>query len=70
MKSSDFERILSSMNFILARCGAHRVWSNGHKQVAVPHGKEINRMVAKRLLKEIAYQQNVPSINYHFKKIA
>lgn len=70
MKASDFERILNSMGFILARCGAHRVWSNGQRQVAVPHGKEINRMVAKRLLKEIAYPQSVPSINYHFKKLA
>lgn len=70
MKSNEFERMLSTMGYLLARQGSHRVWSNGHKQVAVPHGKEINRMVAKRLLKEIAYPMSVPSINYHVKAIA
>lgn len=67
MKSSDFERILKNQGYELARCGAHRVWSNGMRQIAVPHGKQINRMVAKRLLKEIAYPQSVPEINYYFK---
>lgn len=70
MKTNEFERILGSMGYVLARCGAHRVWSNGVKQIAVPHGKEINRMVARRLLKEIAYPQSVPQINYHAKAIA
>lgn len=64
MKSSEFERILKQCGYILARVASHRVWSNGQKQVAVPHGKEINRMVARRLLKEISYQHSVPEINY------
>lgn len=67
MKSAEFERILKSLGYILGRCGSHRVWTKDGKQVAVPHGKQINRMLAKRLLKELAYPQNVPEINYFFK---
>ena len=53
MKRRDFERLLLDHGFQLIRESSHRVWSNGQRHVAVPHGKEINKMVARRLLKEI-----------------
>lgn len=64
MRTRDFERILEEMGYWLARSNGHNVWSNGTNRVAVPHGKNINRMVARRLLKEINYQGKVECINY------
>jgi predicted RNA binding protein YcfA (HicA-like mRNA interferase family) len=64
MKTREFERILESVGFWLARSNGHNVWSNGVRRVAVPHGKHINRMVARRLLKEIEYTGRVDELNY------
>lgn len=70
MKALEFERLLIEQGFVLTRNASHRIWSNGNQSVAVPHKKEINRMMAKRLLKEISYPKSVPEINYFFKAIA
>jgi predicted RNA binding protein YcfA (HicA-like mRNA interferase family) len=64
MKTREFEKILESCGFWLARSNGHNMWSNGVKRVAVPHGKNINRMVARRLLKEIQYTGKVEAVNY------
>lgn len=64
MKTKDFERLLVDVGFTLVRLSAHRVWSNGPQRVAVPQGRTINRMIARRLLKEIAYQGRVDELNY------
>ena len=64
MKTLDFERILKSMGFELTRVSKHRIWSNGTKNIAVPHDKKINRMIARRTLKEIGYKEPVPEVNY------
>lgn len=53
MKTVDFERILKQNGFSLVRSSGHHVYSNGTKNVAIPRGREINKMVARRLLKEI-----------------
>lgn len=64
MNTKDFERILREMGFQLVRSNDHKIWSNGQKNVAVPHQKEINKMIARRTLKELSYQGSVPQINY------
>lgn len=64
MKTVDFERLLSSSGFVLVKSSKHKIWSNGTKTVAVPHDKQINRMIARRILKEIGYQQRVSELNF------
>lgn len=64
MKTNDFERILNKSGFALVRNSKHRIFSNGLKSVAVPQGKVINRMVARRILKEINYQERVEELNF------
>jgi predicted RNA binding protein YcfA (HicA-like mRNA interferase family) len=63
MKTSEFERILSSAGFVLSRITKHRIWARGTQRVAVPH-HEINRMVARRVLKEIGYSGRVEQLNF------
>jgi hypothetical protein len=70
MKSTELEKILKLMGYSLVRLNKHRVWSNGKHSAPVPHDKEINRMVARRILKEIGYQQDVPEVNYYAKASA
>jgi len=67
MKLRDFEKILSEVGFSLVRLGGngHRVWGDGARHISVPNGREINRMVARRLLKELNYSGRVQEINYH-----
>lgn len=65
MKTNDFERILVTMGFLIMRNGSHKVWANGTKRVVIPSGRQINRMLARRLLKEIGYKESVPEINYN-----
>lgn len=64
MRTNDFERILKSMGFVLVRSNGHSVWSNGKQRVAIPHGRIINRMVVRRLLKDIGYPEYVPEVQY------
>lgn len=54
MKRKDFERLLKDAGYVVLRSNGHITWGNsaGHT-VAVPHGKELNKMVARRLIKEI-----------------
>lgn len=69
MKCSEFERILKSQGYELVRNSGHKIFSNGMSQIAVPHAKQINRLLARRLLKEISYATNVPELNYIFKSV-
>lgn len=55
IKRQEFINIIKSMGFVFYRHGKHEVWSNGTRHIAIPSSKEINRMVARRLLKEIGY---------------
>lgn len=63
MKTADFERILKNMGFALVRNNGHSVWSNGKQRVAIPHGREMNRMIVRRLLKDIGYSVYIPEID-------
>lgn len=55
MKYKDLERILNEMGYQFVRMSKHVIYSNGIKTVAIPHQREINRMLSKRILKEIGY---------------
>lgn len=55
MKINDLERILRELGYILIRSSKHKVWSNGVKSIAIPHQREVNRMLSKRILKEIGH---------------
>lgn len=65
MKRRDFERILRAVGFVLGREGGHPVYVRGTEHVALPRGgNDLNRMVCRRILKEINYPHRVPEINY------
>ena len=56
MKTKEFLQILKQMGYALIRSGRHEIWGKPGHHIAIPHGsggKEINRMVARRTLKEI-----------------
>lgn len=63
MKTKDFERILVSVGFALDRINKHRIYARGTQRVAVPHD-QVNRMVARRILKEIGYTGRVEQLNF------
>jgi len=54
MKTRDLEKLLTDAGFVLIRLSAHRVWSNGVTTVAVPHARDVNKMMTRRILKEMA----------------
>lgn len=56
MKLKDLEKILKLKNFWLERSAKHKIWTNGTINVAIPHQREINRILAKHILKEIGYE--------------
>ncbi len=55
MNYAQFVKILKSSGFYVVRNGKHVTYSNGIKTITVPHkhGSEINKMLAKKLLKEM-----------------
>jgi len=55
MRRREFESLIKKEGFKLRGTGKHKVWvnENKNKHIAVPKGGEINKMIVKRLLKEI-----------------
>ena len=37
--------------------GSHEIWSNGDKQITIVRGRDLNRMIARRLLKSIGSKE-------------
>lgn len=68
MKTIDFTRIIKSIGFVFLRSNGHDVYGRGEQRIAVPKHKEMNRMIARRLLKEAGYQENVQEIGYRVTK--
>lgn len=58
MKTKELLRILKDMGYALVRSGKHDVYAKPGHHVAIPHGngKEVNRMVARRILKEVGFE--------------
>ena len=55
MKTKDLERIMKKNGYVFIRNSGHIIWGNGVKTIAIPRGNEVNKMIAKRILKEIGY---------------
>jgi predicted RNA binding protein YcfA (HicA-like mRNA interferase family) len=53
MRFNDLERILIESGYVLVRSSKHKIYSNGKNTVAIPHQKEVNKMMVRRILKEI-----------------
>lgn len=64
MKTKDFERILTELGFALTSQSKHRIWKRGPDVVPVPQGKNINRMIARRILRSLDYKGVVPELKY------
>ena len=58
MKHRDLISILTKHGFVLARAIEHEVWTNGVKTLTVPRQKDINRFLAKRILKQAGIELN------------
>lgn len=69
MKRNEFEKCLKRQGYTLIRSNAHHIWSNGTHSIAVPNHKEINRMIARRLLKEMNYPESINEVNYYVEKV-
>ena len=54
MKLKDLESILCKQGYSLNRVTKHRIWTKDTKSISVPNNKDINCLLAKRLLKEMA----------------
>ena len=53
MKHKELARILTGLGFRLVRANKHEVWSNGVLTVCLPRHKEINRNLAKKILRDV-----------------
>jgi predicted RNA binding protein YcfA (HicA-like mRNA interferase family) len=54
MKWRDFERLLKQHGYVLNRTsGSHGIYVKDGKHITIPRGREINKMVARRLMKEM-----------------
>ena len=57
MKTKIYVRIIESFGYVLTRVNKHLIYSNGTKSIPVPQGREVNRMMARRTLKELGYKE-------------
>lgn len=56
MKYRNFIRIIKKYGFVYHRgSGGHDIYKNGKKTLSIPAQVEVNRMLARRLLKEIGH---------------
>ena len=71
MKAKDLIKVLNKTGFKETRVAKHRIFSNSEGQhVAVPHKRELNKMLCMGILKEINCPIDVPQINYYASKMA
>lgn len=52
MKIKDLEQILKDKGFVEIRRSKHIIWSNGKTSIAVPHQKEVNKILSKHIIKQ------------------
>lgn len=48
----EFIQVLRSNGYESSRHGKHEIFSNGEKNVAIPHERRLSKMLTKRLIKE------------------
>ena len=61
MKRKELEAFLESMGFYFCRDRKHCMYSNGTIAISIPHHKEINIFLAKKIMKaeQKAYSEKV-----------
>lgn len=52
MKRRDLERWLEEQGYRFLRDAKHCVWSNGVISIPIPHHSELNRFLAKKIMKQ------------------
>ena len=52
MKTRDIEKQLQSLGYYFLRNSSHKMYTNGITNIAVPHHVEINKFLAKKILKQ------------------
>jgi predicted RNA binding protein YcfA (HicA-like mRNA interferase family) len=65
MKRRDLEKLLAEHGYYFIRDAAHCIWGNGTMNIAIPHHKEINIFLAKKIIKQIKL-----NVNNNIKKVA
>jgi predicted RNA binding protein YcfA (HicA-like mRNA interferase family) len=65
MKRRDLEKFLEENGYYFLRNSGHALWTNGTINVSVPHHKEINMFLAKKIMRTVK-----ENINYHLRKVA
>lgn len=53
MKRVELEKFLISQGYRMIRQNKHSTWSNGVMTVAVPHHREVNKYLAKQIVREV-----------------
>jgi predicted RNA binding protein YcfA (HicA-like mRNA interferase family) len=62
MKRTEFESLLKDNGFWFLRDSKHCIWTNGTINVAVPHHKELNKFLVKKIMRTI--EQSRLGVNY------
>lgn len=57
---SDLESILNNNGYFLTKNSKHKIFSNGRHSIPVPHCRELNKFLAKKILRQI----QVPARQY------
>lgn len=52
MKFVDLVRILHESGFYHIRNSKHKIFSNGIRNIAVPQGKDVNKILTKHIIKQ------------------
>lgn len=53
MKRIDLENILKEHGFYFLRDSKHCLWTNGKIIIAIPHHRELNIFLAKKIIKNV-----------------
>jgi hypothetical protein len=52
MKRRDLDKMLHAAEFLLVRSTKHDIFQRGAQTIAIPRGKFVNPLLARRLVKE------------------
>lgn len=56
MKRSELIRAIQKKGFLLQRNGGnHDIYTDGKKQIVVPRHKEVNELLAKKIMRQAGY---------------
>lgn len=61
MKRRDLEKYLEQNGFHFLRDSGHCIYTNGSVNIAIPHHKDINIFLAKKIMKQVLNAKSVRS---------